>query len=266
MGAQTKEQPKGISIQALLEAGVHFGHQRYRWNPKMDRFIFEERNGIHILDLSKTIRQMDRAIAVLEKTVQERKTILFVGTKKSAKLFVQQYAEECGEFSVSERWLGGMLTNLSTIRASIKKLEKIEKKIASGGEGLLKKEVEKLTKQYHKLQKYLSGIRSMRKPPGLLVIVDPVKERIAVDEARKLGIPVMAIIDSNGDPDLIDYPIVGNDDAQKSVKILLKTLKEAIVAKKEALDIPVARGEKPIISPTAKAPKKESKILEEENE
>ncbi|MBS0585928.1 MAG: 30S ribosomal protein S2 [Verrucomicrobia bacterium] len=235
---QEKREPK-VSIKQLLEAGVHFGHQTRRWNPKMKRFIFEARNGIHILDLSKTLHQIRVACEEVEKVVERRQSILFVGTKKQAKTVIQECAEECGEFYVAERWLGGMLTNLTTIRQSVKQLERIEKKIASGGEGLKKKEIYSLSKVQGKLEKNLSGIRAMRKPPGLLIIVDPSKEHIAVAEAKKLRIPVMAIVDTNCDPDLIDYVIAGNDDALKSNKVILQALMRAIVEKKEALNIPI---------------------------
>ncbi|CCB91658.1 30S ribosomal protein S2, partial [Waddlia chondrophila 2032/99] len=196
-----------ITIKNLLEAGSHFGHQTSRWNPKMKRFIFEERNGLYIIDLAKTLQQVRNAAEIVKECVKKHKSILFVGTKKQAKGVVKELAEECGEFYVCERWLGGMLTNLSTIRQSIKKLDRIEKQIAAGGEGLTKKELSLLTKEQLKLDKNLSGVRSMRKLPGLVVVVDPSKEHIAVAEAKKLGIPVMGLVDTNCDPDPIDYVI-----------------------------------------------------------
>ena len=205
----------------------------------MKRFIFEERNGIHILDLSKTLHQIRLACEEVEKVVEKRQSILFVGTKKQAKSVVQECAEQCGEFYIAERWLGGMLTNLATIRQSVKQLERIEKKVASGGDGLTKKELSILSKEQIKLERNLNGIRAMRKPPGLLIIVDPSKEHIAVAEARKLRIPVMAIVDTNCDPDLVDYVIAGNDDALKSNKVILQAIMEAIIQKKEALGIPL---------------------------
>jgi small subunit ribosomal protein S2 len=213
-----------VTIKELLEAGAHFGHQKHRWNPKMKRFIFEERNGIYIIDLAKTMQQIRNAVEVVKETIAKRKSILFVGTKKQAKIVVKECAEECGEFYICERWLGGTLTNLTTIRQSIKGLERIEKRIAAGGEGLTKKEMSMLCKEQVKLQKNLSGIRSMRKIPGLVIIVDPTTEHIAVDEARKLGIPVMALVDTNCDPDPIDYVIACNDDALKSIKLVLQAL------------------------------------------
>ena len=222
-------------IKDLLEAGAHFGHQKSRWNPKMKRFIFGERNGIHIIDLAKTLKQLNIAQNVVRDTIENHKSILFVGTKKAAKALIREYAERAGEFYVCERWLGGMLTNLSTLRQSIKKLERIEKRIATGGEGLTKKELSLLTKEQIKLDKNLSGVRGMRKVPGLVVIVDPSKEDIAVAEAKKLNIPIMALVDTNCDPDPIDYVIPCNDDAQRSIKLILETLANVIIEKKNEL-------------------------------
>lgn len=224
-----------VTIKDLLEAGAHFGHQTSRWNPKMKRFIFEERNGLYIIDLAKTLQQIRNAVEVVKSVVSKNKSVLFVGTKKQAKSVIKELAEECGEFYVCERWLGGMLTNLSTIRQSIKKLDKIEKQIASGGEGLTKKELSLLSKDQLKLDKNLSGVRSMRKPPGLVVVVDPSKEHIAVAEAKKLGIPVMGLVDTNCDPDPIDYVIACNDDALKSIKLILSALTDVIMQKKNEM-------------------------------
>lgn len=249
------KEPK-VSIKDLLEAGVHFGHQTHRWNPKMERFIFEERNGIHILDLAKTMHHIRKACEVVRSAVENHKSILFVGTKKQAKTVVQECAEACGEFHVAERWLGGMLTNLATIRGSVKTMDKLEKKLASGGEGLTKKERSSMSKLHGKLQKNLAGIRAMRKPPGLLVVVDPSKEHLAVAEARRLRIPVLAIVDTNCDPDLIDYVIPGNDDALKSNKILLQTLTNIVIDTKKEENIPLTREDKE--EAAAKAKKKVS--------
>lgn len=224
-----------ITIKNLLEAGAHFGHQTSRWNPKMKRFIFEERNGLYIIDLAKTLQQVRNAAEIVKECVKKHKSILFVGTKKQAKGVVKELAEECGEFYVCERWLGGMLTNLSTIRQSIKKLDRIEKQIAAGGEGLTKKELSLLTKEQLKLDKNLSGVRSMRKLPGLVVVVDPSKEHIAVAEAKKLGIPVMGLVDTNCDPDPIDYVIACNDDALKSIKLIINTLTDVIAREKNEM-------------------------------
>jgi small subunit ribosomal protein S2 len=256
---ETKDAPRDInvSIKELLEAGVHFGHQTYRWNPKMKRFIYEERNGIHIIDLSKTMYHLRKACDLVAKQVAKGQSVLFVGTKKQAKLVVQDCAEACGEYFVGERWLGGMMTNLSTIRQSIKKLEKIEKTLASGAEGLTKKEVSLMMKKQVKLDKNLCGIRAMRKAPGLLVVVDPVTEHLAVAEAKKLGIPVLAITDTNGDPDAVDFVIPANDDALKSNKLILTAIQETIKQVKEENNIPLKR-EDAIKEAKSKAPKKVS--------
>lgn len=232
-----------VTIKDLLEAGAHFGHQKHRWNPKMKRFIFEERNGIYIIDLAKTMQQIRNAVEVIKEVIGKRKSVLFVGTKKQAKIVVKECAEECGEFYMCERWLGGTLTNLTTIRQSIRGLERIEKRIAAGGEGLTKKEMSLLGKEQEKLQKNLSGIRAMRKPPGLIVVVDPSSEHIAVNEAKKLGIPVMALVDTNCDPDPIDYVIACNDDALKSIKLVLQALSSAILEKKSELSVAVGKGD-----------------------
>lgn len=241
--AQQQSKEAKVTIQQLIESGAHFGHQTHRWNPKMKRFIFEKRNGIYIIDLAKTLQQIRAAVQIVQDTVAKRKSILFVGTKKQAKIVIQECAEECGEFYVCERWLGGALTNLSTIRQSVKTLERIEKRIASGGEGLKKKEVSMLTKEQTKLNRNLAGIRSMRKPPGLLIVVDPSREHIAVAEANTLGIPVMALVDTNCDPDPIDYVIACNDDALKSIKVVLSALAQAIIDKKNDMSIGTAKGD-----------------------
>lgn len=236
-GLATKQKQPSVTIKELLEAGAHFGHQTHRWNPKMKRFIFEARNGLYIIDLAKTLQQIREAVNVVQDVVAKHKSILFVGTKKQAKVVVREAAEQCGEFYVCERWLGGMLTNLSTIRQSIKKLERTEKRIAAGGDGLTKKELSLLTKEQIKLDKNLSGVRAMRKPPGLVIVVDPSKEHIAVAEANKLGIPVMGLVDTNCDPDPIQYVIACNDDALKSIKLILQAIAQAIAEKKNELRI-----------------------------
>ncbi len=227
-----------VTIKSLLEAGAHFGHQKRRWNPKMKRFVFELRNGLYIIDLAKTLHQLRSCMKVVENVVESGKTILFVGTKKQAKAVIREAAEACGEFYVAERWLGGMLTNMSTIRRSIKTLEQIEKNVTTGGEGLTKKELSLLSKEQVKLERNLSGIRSMRKLPGLLIVVDPSQEHIAVAEAKKLGIPVMALVDTNCDPEPIDYVIPCNDDALKSVKLIVQALSQAVIQKKNELNLP----------------------------
>jgi small subunit ribosomal protein S2 len=240
----------GVTIKELLEAGAHFGHQTHRWNPKMKRFIFEERNGIYIIDLAKTLQQIRQSVQAVKELVGKRKSILFVGTKKQAKAVVKECAEEAGEFYVSERWLGGALTNLSTIRQSVKTLERIEKKIESGGEGLTKKEISMLGKEQAKLNRNLAGMRGMRKPPGLLVVVDPSREHIAVAEARKLGIPVMALVDTNCDPDPIDFVIACNDDALKSIKVVLSAISQAVIDRKNDLNITAVKGEEEAVEKT----------------
>jgi small subunit ribosomal protein S2 len=241
--AQEKSQDTIVSVKELLECGAHFGHQKHRWNPKMKRYIFEERNGIYIIDLAKTVQQIRKAVEVVKDAVAKRKSILFVGTKKQAKSVVRECAEASGEFYVCERWLGGALTNLQTIRQSVKTLERIEKRIATGGEGFTKKEMVVMSKDRIKLDRNLSGIRAMRKIPGLLIVVDPSREHIAVAEAIKLGIPVMALVDTNCDPDPIDYVIACNDDALKSIKLILSALTQAIIDKKNDMNIHVAKGD-----------------------
>ncbi len=247
---------KLVTIKELLESGAHFGHQKHRWNPKMKRFIFEERNGIYIIDLAKTMQQIRNAVETIKETVAKHKSILFVGTKKQAKSVIKELAEECGEFYVAERWLGGMLTNLSTIRQSVKTLERIEKKISTGGEGFTKKEMILLSREQEKLNRNLSGIRSMRKVPGLLVVVDPSKEHIAVAEANKLGIPVMGLVDTNCDPDPIDHVIACNDDALKSIKLIIQSLTQAVIDKKKEMNIALIKGE---VSDDKEAPRRKKK-------
>lgn len=249
------KQKQAVSVKNLLESGAHFGHQKQRWNPKMKRYIFEERNGIYIIDLAKTVRQIQEAIEVVKKVVQNHERILFVGTKKQAKVVIRDFAEQCGEFYVAERWLGGMLTNLTTIRQSIKTLERIEKQIASGGTGLTKKELTLLSKERLKLDRNLSGIRGLRKPPGLLVVVDPGKEHIAVAEANKLGIPVMGLVDTNCDPDPVDHVIACNDDALKSIKLIIQALSNVVIDQKRELNIAIEKEKKV----------KKEKALEEES-
>ncbi len=243
-GLATQQEELQVTVKDLLESGAHFGHQKHRWNPKMKRFIFEERNGIYIIDLAKTMQQIRNGVKVVKQVTAKRKSILFVGTKKQAKIVVRECAEACGEFYVCERWLGGMLTNLQTIRQSVKTLERIEKKVSAGGDGLTKKELSQLGKEQEKLDRNLSGIRSMRKPPGLVVVVDPSREHIAVAEARKLGIPVLALVDTNCDPDPIDHVIACNDDSLKSIKLILQELTSAITEKKGSLSVGIAKGDK----------------------
>lgn len=219
-----------ISMKQLLEAGVHFGHQTRRWNPKMAEYIFTDRNGIYIIDLQKTVKMVDQAYFFVRDMAAEGKSILFVGTKKQAQEAVREEAERCGMFYVNQRWLGGMMTNFGTIRKRIDRLHVLEKMEADGiFEVLPKKEVAMLLHEKEKLQKFLGGIKDMKQLPGALFIIDPRKERIAVAEARKLGIPIVAIVDTNCDPDEIDYIIPGNDDAIRAVKLLTAKMADAVV-------------------------------------
>ena len=223
-----------ISMKQLLEAGVHFGHQTRRWNPKMKQYIFTERNGIYIIDLQKTVKKVNEAYFFIRDIAIEGKPILFVGTKKQAQESVETEAKRCGQHFVSNRWLGGMLTNFKTIRTRIEKLESIEKMEETGDINLLpKKEIIKLMHEKEKLEKNLGGIRNMSEMPGAVFIVDPRKERIAVSEAHKMGIPVVAIVDTNCDPDEIDYPIPGNDDAIRAVKLIVSKMADAILEGKQ---------------------------------
>ena len=223
-----------ISMKQLLEAGVHFGHQTRRWNPKMAQYIFTERNGIYIIDLQKTVRKIDDAYMFVRDVAMEGKSILFVGTKKQAQESIEAEAKRCGMFYVNNRWLGGTLTNFRTIRTRIDRLNAIDAMEKNGQFDVLpKKEVSKLCAEREKLQKNLGGIREMRKLPGALFIVDPRKERIAVAEARALGIPIVAIVDTNCDPDEIDYVIPGNDDAIRAVKLIAGKLADAVLEGKQ---------------------------------
>lgn len=219
-----------ISMKQLLEAGVHFGHQTRRWNPKMAPYIFTERNGIYIIDLQKTVRKVEDAYNFVRSISQEGKTMLFVGTKKQAQEAVKDEALRCNMFFVNERWLGGMLTNFQTIQRRVSRLRQLEEMDANDGfAGLHKKEVLQLRHEMERLQKFLGGIKTMNKLPGALFVVDPRKEEIAVQEARKLGIPVVGIVDTNCDPDLIDYVIPANDDAIRAVKLLTARMADAIL-------------------------------------
>ncbi|MGI6238763.1 MAG: 30S ribosomal protein S2 [Christensenellales bacterium] len=219
-----------ISMKQLLEAGVHFGHQTRRWNPKMAQYIFTERNGIYIIDLQKTVRKIDEAYMFVRDLALEGKSILFVGTKKQAQESIETEAKRCGMFFVNNRWLGGTLTNFRTIRTRIDRLNAIDAMEKNGQfEVLPKKEVIKLMAEREKLERNLGGIREMRKLPGALFIVDPRKERIAVAEARRLGIPIVGIVDTNCDPDEIDYVIPGNDDAIRAVKLISGKLADAVL-------------------------------------
>ena len=219
-----------VSMKQLLEAGVHFGHQTRRWNPKMARYIFTERNGIYIIDLQKTVKKLEEAYMFVRDVAANGDNVLFVGTKKQAGESIKEEAERAGAHYVNARWLGGMMTNFNTIRRRIQRLEQLRKMQEDGTfDRLPKKEVGKLELEIEKLEKYLGGIKTMDKLPGALFIVDPRKERIAVAEAKKLGIPIVAIVDTNCDPDEIDYVIPGNDDAIRAVKLIAGTMADAII-------------------------------------
>ena len=250
-----------VSMNYLLEAGVHFGHQRRRWNPKMKEYIFTTRDDIYIIDLQKTAKKIEEAYKALKEIAENGGKVLFVGTKKQA----QEAAEECANrtnmYFVNERWLGGTLTNFKTIRSRIKRLEDIEKMEADGTFDLLpKKEVIQIKKEYEKLNKYLRGIRDMKKAPDAMIIVDPRKEEIAIKEAHILGIPVFGVVDTNCDPDMVDYVIPGNDDAVRSVKLMIGVLANAISEANGTEIVDYLTDED-----KGKAPKKEAKTEKDEN-
>ena len=226
-----------VSMKQLLEAGVHFGHQTRRWNPKMAKYIFTERNGIYIIDLQKTVKMLDTAYDFIRDVSAEGGEILFVGTKKQAQEAIKEEAERCGMHYVNARWLGGMLTNFKTIQKRIERLAQINQMEEDGTFDMLpKKEVIKLKAQRDKLEKYLGGIKDMKKLPGAMFIVDPRKEKIAIAEAKKLNIPVVAIVDTNCDPDEVDYVIPGNDDAIRAVKLIASTMANAIIEGRQGED------------------------------
>jgi len=219
-----------ISMKQLLEAGVHFGHQTRRWNPKMARYIFTERNGIYIIDLQKTVKKAEECYNVVKEVVEDGGNVLFVGTKKQAQDSIKAEALRCGMFYVNHRWLGGMLTNFKTIQGRIRKLKDLEKMEQDGTfEKLPKKEVIKLKLKMGKLEQNLGGIKEMKGIPDLMFVVDPRKEKIAIQEAHILGIPVVSIVDTNCDPDEIDYVIPGNDDAIRAVKLIVSTMANAVI-------------------------------------
>ena len=223
-----------VPIKDLLEAGVHFGHQTRRWNPKMKKFIFVERNGIYIIDLQKTQKLLSEACQIVRARVQQGESVLFVGTKKQAQEAVKTEAERCSQFYVTERWLGGMLTNFQTIRLNIHRLKELEQMESDGTfEALPKKEVLGLKRERVKLVKILGGIRDMSRLPGVVFVIDTRKEKIAVAEANKLGIPLVAIVDTNSDPDPVNYPIPGNDDAIRALRLITRTISDAVLEGKE---------------------------------
>jgi small subunit ribosomal protein S2 len=235
-----------ISMKQLLEAGVHFGHQTRRWNPKMAPYIFTERNGIYIIDLQKTVYKMDEAYDFVKSVAASGKPVLFVGTKKQAQAAVQDEAVRCDMYFVNERWLGGMLTNYKTISTRIKRLAEIHRMEEDGTfDKLTKKEVTKLRQEMEKLEKYLGGMKSMKGMPGALFVVDPKKEKIAVKEARTLGIPIVAMCDTNCDPDDVDYVIPANDDAIRAVKLIAGKMADAVIEGRQGESMAEAPAEAP---------------------
>ena len=236
-----------VAMKQLLEAGVHFGHQTRRWDPRMAEYIFQARNGIHIIDLQKTSKKIDEAYAFVKEQVEEGKTVLFVGTKKQAQECMKEAAINAGMFYVDQRWLGGMLTNFKTIRTRVERLKKLEAMQEDGTfEVLPKKEVIKLKKEMTKLETNLGGIKEMEELPGVLFIVDPKKENIAILEAKKLGIPVVGLVDTNCSPENIDYVIPGNDDAIRSVKLIAEVIANACIEGKQGEAMEMASEEEPV--------------------
>ncbi len=223
-----------VAMKQLLEAGVHFGHQTRRWDPKMAEYIFQARNGIHIIDLQKTSKKLDEAYAFMKEQAEEGKTVLFVGTKKQAQECMKEAALKCGMFYVDQRWLGGMLTNFETIRARVQRLKDLETMEQDGTFDVLpKKEVILLRKEMEKLERNLGGIKEMDKLPGVIFLVDPKKERIAILEAKKLNIPIVGLVDTNCNPEEVDYPIPGNDDAIRAVKLIADVMANAVIEGKQ---------------------------------
>lgn len=225
-----------VTMKQLLESGVHFGHQTHKWNPKMDRYIFIKRNGIHILDLKQTLDAVNETYMFIRETISKGESILFIGTKKQAKEAIEQAAKKCGAFYVSNRWYGGMLTNMMTIRRSIEKLDYFEQIVEDGTiNSFTKLEATRMRHKYEKILAALDGIRNMERLPGVVFIVDIIKESIALNEARKLGIPVAAMVDTNADPDLVDYVIPSNDDAIRAIHLITDIMAEAVLEGRQAL-------------------------------
>ena len=223
-----------VAMKQLLEAGVHFGHQTRRWDPKMAEYIFQARNGIHIIDLQKTSKKLDEAYSFIKEQAEEGKTVLFVGTKKQAQECMKEAALKCGMYYVDQRWLGGMLTNFETMRTRVQRLKDLETMQEDGTFDVLpKKEVILLKKEMEKLEKNLGGVKEMDKLPGVIFLVDPKKERIAILEAKKLGIPVVGLVDTNCNPEELDYPIPGNDDAIRAVKLIADVMANAVIEGKQ---------------------------------
>ena len=263
-----------VAMKQLLEAGVHFGHQTRRWDPKMAEYIFQARNGIHIIDLQKTSKKLDEAYAFIKEQAEEGKTILFVGTKKQAQECVKNAAEKCGMYYVDQRWLGGMLTNFGTIKKRVQRLKDLEKMSEDGTFDVLpKKEVILLKKEMEKLERNLGGIKEMDELPGVIFLVDPKKERIAILEAKKLNIPVVGLVDTNCNPEELDYPIPGNDDAIRAVALIADVMANAVIEGKQGESFeaqaeeeqPVETSENPSMEEVveeAEETKKEEKVEE----
>ena len=235
-----------VSMKALLEAGVHFGHQTRRWNPKMAPYIYTERNGIYIIDLQKTVKKLEEAYAFVRSVSESGKSVLFVGTKKQAQDAVREEATRVGQFYVNARWLGGMLTNFKTMRTRVDRMAQLKKMQEDGTFDMLpKKEVVKLLHEMEKLDKYLGGVKDMKKLPGAMFVVDPRKEHNAIAEARKLHIPIVAIVDTNCDPDEIDYVIPGNDDAIRAIRLIASTMANAVLEGRQGQDNEAPAEEQP---------------------
>ena len=233
-----------VAMKQLLEAGVHFGHQTRRWDPKMAEYIFQARNGIHIIDLSKTSKKLDEAYNFVKEQVEEGKTVLFVGTKKQAQECIKEAAQKCNMYYVEQRWLGGMLTNFKTIQGRVARLNELEEMSTNGTFDMLpKKEVIGLKAEMEKLEKNLGGIKDMKEMPGVMFVVDPKKERIAVLEAKKLGIPVVGLVDTNCNPEEVDYAIPGNDDAIRAVKLIADVIANAVIEGRQGEDSEVVADE-----------------------
>lgn len=257
-----------VTMKELLEAGVHFGHQTRRWNPKMKDYIFGQRNGIYIVDLQKTIKIFKKAIQFIKSVAEEGKEILMVGTKKQAQDIIKEYSLKCESYYVNQRWLGGLLTNFNVIRGSVERLVELEEMKEDGRWDLLsKKEQSKLEKVYKKLSKNLGGIKSMVELPGALFVIDSTKEQIAVNEGQKLNIPIVAVVDTNGNPENIDYPIPGNDDAVRAIELFASKVSEAVIEGKKTRiekELQEAKKEEAISEEPAPLPLEESPIEEGE--
>lgn len=255
-----------ISMKQLLEAGVHFGHQTRRWNPKMAEYIYTERNGIYIIDLQKTVKKADQAYMFIRQIAENEGSILFVGTKKQAQDSIKEEAERCGMFYMNNRWLGGTLTNFSTIKTRVNRLKALERMQEDGSMSVLpKKEVAQLALEQEKLEANLGGIKEMKRLPDCLFVVDPKKEHIAVKEARRLGIPIVGIVDTNCDPDEVDYVIPGNDDAIRAVKLIAGKMADAVIEGKQGEQLEQEGNDMPVEAESSEAPSIEEIVAAEED-